>query len=301
MIAQSVDSALAQDFGNFEVIVSDDGSTDNTVEVLSGYGERILVVKGPHECAGAARSRGIQEARSPLVAFHDSDDIMLPGRLAAQVAFMHRHPEVAAVYGNAIIEGVEDVDYFGICGIEFGQAQWIIPDKAFEKLLLRSFVVDSCAMVRRERFFEVGGFDMSLRAAAEWDLWLRMSRKWPLACMKKSCVRVGMHDGKILDSPIHIASVTRVIDKNLRIPEPIDPLVLNAILERLYDRLKRYIVSNFRAEVESGWRSRAMSYAAHLPFHRRTPLRVAASLPYELGTLAIRLVDRLRKRNPSKL
>lgn len=184
MVAKSIDSVLAQEFQPFDIVVVDDGSTDNTREILSAYKDRIVSIYQPNAGFAAARTRGIQETSSSLVAFHDSDDVMLPGRLEAQVAFMREHPEVAALSGNAVIQRMEDMDYLEKCGIDFAGQPWVILDRPFQKLLCRNFMVDPASMVRRECFLSVGGYDLSLRSSADWDLWLKMARRWPLACMK---------------------------------------------------------------------------------------------------------------------
>ena len=95
LVARAIDSALAQAGPAFELIVVDDGSTDATPAVLSGYGEKIVALRRPPSGRSAARNAGIAAARGEWIAFLDSDDAWLPGKLARQLAFHEAHPEIA--------------------------------------------------------------------------------------------------------------------------------------------------------------------------------------------------------------
>jgi glycosyltransferase involved in cell wall biosynthesis len=101
LLEASLGSLLAQEGVDFEVVVVDDGSTDDTRARLAGVADaRVRVLHRPHAGIAAARNAGIAAARAPLVAFHDSDDVALPGRLAVPVAYLRAHPEVDLVIQN---------------------------------------------------------------------------------------------------------------------------------------------------------------------------------------------------------
>ena len=87
ILKEAIDSVLAQDYEDFELIVVDDGSTDNTCEILDTYGQDIIVLRQANKGVSAARNRGIAEAGGQLVAFLDSDDLWLPRKLSRQVDF----------------------------------------------------------------------------------------------------------------------------------------------------------------------------------------------------------------------
>jgi hypothetical protein len=294
MVARSIDSVLAQEFQPFEIVVVDDGSTDNTREILSAYKNRIISIYQPNAGFAAARTRGIQETSSSLVAFHDSDDVMLPCRLEAQVAFMREHPEVAALSGNAVIQGMESVDYLENCGIQFGKEGWVIVERGFQKLLSRNFMVDPASIIRRECFLEVGGYDLSLRSSADWDLWLRMSRKWPLACIKMPCVWVRKHERNLSSSPVEIACNIRIMDKALRCGEPLDQHALEAILKRLYGQIRCYVIQNLTGPSEPDWGIKAKRCAEHLPCHQRLLVGLTTMLPRKLSGPVLRKVVKTR-------
>ncbi|HEX8391736.1 MAG TPA: glycosyltransferase family 2 protein [Longimicrobium sp.] len=97
LLDEALRSVFAQTFRDFEVVVVDDGSTDDTPRRLRAWGDRVRVVRQPNGGVGAARNRGIDEARGRYVALLDHDDLWLPGKLAAQVEFMRRHPACCGV------------------------------------------------------------------------------------------------------------------------------------------------------------------------------------------------------------
>lgn len=99
-LAESLDSIFAQTDRDYEVVVVDDGSTDDTPAVLAGYAGRIRVVQGAHGGLSAARNLGLAAATGEWVAFHDADDVALPDRLAWSRGFLAEHPAFDAVFGN---------------------------------------------------------------------------------------------------------------------------------------------------------------------------------------------------------
>ena len=101
-LVESVESVLNQSYRNIELIVVDDGSTDNTQAVLAGFGDRLRYVRKANGGPSSARNLGIQMARGQLIAFQDADDLWLPEKLALQVAYFHLHPEVGVVFTGSL-------------------------------------------------------------------------------------------------------------------------------------------------------------------------------------------------------
>ena len=121
-IDEALRSVLDQDYPNLEVIVIDDGSTDETAERLAAYASQALCIHQPNSggYVGAARNAGMARATGEYLAFLDADDIMLPGRIRRQVDFLSTHPEVGLVfsdYRNFSRQGLASTTHFEACAL----------------------------------------------------------------------------------------------------------------------------------------------------------------------------------------
>jgi glycosyltransferase involved in cell wall biosynthesis len=172
-LAEAVDSVLAQGFGDFELIVVDDGSTDGTAALLAGYGDAIRVLRRENRGVSAARNAGIAAARGDLIAFLDSDDLWRSGKLRRQVAFFAAHPE-------ALICQTEELWVRNGRRVNPGKRHRKRAGMIFEPSLDLCLVSPSAVMVRRELFERVGFFDERLPACEDYDLWLRVSCRFPV-------------------------------------------------------------------------------------------------------------------------
>jgi glycosyltransferase involved in cell wall biosynthesis len=178
LVGRAIRSVLGQTFSDFELIVVDDGSTDNTVEVVRGFQDpRIRLVRLAKNCGGSrARNEGIRVARGEWVAFLDDDDEWLPRKLELQVARLSEFddPRVTVVYCLYII-------YDELTGRESPntnpEANTIHEGEVFDHLL-RGW--RSChtagVMVKRSSLLDVGGFDKELPTSHDRDLWLRLAQ-----------------------------------------------------------------------------------------------------------------------------
>jgi len=170
LLPRALESILRQDFGDFEVLVIDDGSSDTTPEVVSSYVQAdarvISLVQAENSGVSAARNRGLQAARGDLIAFLDSDDEWLPGKLRRQVAyFAHAPAEVGMLYGAVHTLGTECWTFHPI---HRGNIYVV---------LLEQNVIHgtSGVMLRREVVARVGGFS-PMPAIEDWDYWIRVAR-----------------------------------------------------------------------------------------------------------------------------
>lgn len=170
-VVRAISSVLMQDYDRFEVIVVDDGSTDGTGTVVGSISDpRLRTVRQANAGVAAARNRGTAEARGDLIAFLDSDDEWLPGKITAQVeCFQRASSRLGLVY-----TGIESVAADGTLGLhEPRHRGWIYRD------LLAHNVVTGCgstAMFRRDALTLVGGYDSALPANEDYDLVLRVAR-----------------------------------------------------------------------------------------------------------------------------
>jgi hypothetical protein len=156
-------------------------------------------------------------------------------------------------------------------------------------------------MLWRERFLEIGGIDESLQIASDWDLWLRMARKWPLACINFPCTWFRKHEGNITNRPQAFEHRMRIMDQHLQCGEEIDKDILSKICKRLFKIIQKYIKLNYLAEPESDWRRKARHCAKHLRCEQRFLIAIATAFPKELGAFLLRKWRTLRGyKNPPK-
>ncbi|ROR29631.1 glycosyltransferase [Inmirania thermothiophila] len=183
-IRRAIDSVLAQTHRPDEIVVVDDGSTDETPDILAGYGDRIRVVRQDNRGLPAARNAGIAAARGDLIAFLDADDWWRPGKLAAQLALMRERPEVGFCSTEATV--VDDD------GTEVGR--WRCPPcegAILEAIFERHATVagsGSAVLVRREVLERAGRFDETLPALEDIDLWMRLAAISAYACVAEPLV-----------------------------------------------------------------------------------------------------------------
>jgi len=173
-VARAVSSVLDQTFQDYEIIVVEDGSEDGTRDVLQQFGSRIRVLSH-HKNRGvsAARNTGILASSSPLVAFLDSDDHWLPEKLNAQIEFFRAHPEAVACQTEEIwVRRGRRVNPMKKHAKPSGEI--------FVPSLKLCLVSPSAVMLRRQVLDEVGLFDESLPACEDYDLWLRISCRYPI-------------------------------------------------------------------------------------------------------------------------
>ncbi len=194
-IREAVDSMLAQTYGNRELIVVDDGSTDETGRILRQYGDRITVISQLNRGVSAARNRGVRAASGNLIAFLDSDDLWLPEKLARQTAFFQDHPEVR------ICQTEELWIRNGIRVNPRIRHQKPSGD-IFTRSLALCLVSPSAVMLERRLFQEMGGFDESLPAAEDYDLWLRIGARHPVSLIEEPLViKRGGHLDQLSKTP----------------------------------------------------------------------------------------------------
>jgi glycosyltransferase involved in cell wall biosynthesis len=216
VVKEAIDSVLEQDFNDYELIVVDDGSDDNTPAILRAYGNKITVLHQPNKGVSAARNRGIAAASGRLIAFLDSDDLWLPRKLSAQVKFFKDHPE--AVINQTQEHWVRD-------GVRVNpkKKHYKFSGMIFERSLALCLVSPSAVMIKKSLLGTVGIFDEHLPACEDYDLWLRISCRYPVHLIETALIiKRGGHDDQLskaqgLDK-YRIQSLVKIIDSDLLTP-----------------------------------------------------------------------------------
>ncbi len=211
-VTEAIDSVLAQreTFADFETIVVDDGSTDDTQDRLFSYGNRIRVIRQENAGVSAARNAGIRAAAGDLLAFLDSDDYWLPGKLSAQVRFFHENPAAAVCQTQEI-------------WIRNGRRIYPRPrhqkraGDIFTASLELCLVSPSAVMIAGRVLDRFGLFDETLPACEDYELWLRIGCRLPIDLIDRPLiVKRGGHGDQLsagwgLDR-YRIAALKKLID-----------------------------------------------------------------------------------------
>lgn len=192
-IRRAVDSVLAQTFRDFELIVVDDGSTDDTAATLHAYGDRLRVVAQANGGMSSARNAGIRTARGRYLAFLDADDRWLPDKLARQVALMTSQPELAFCAATATLED-PDGNTVGAWACN-RQGRATVADVFASHATIAGGA--SSVLARRELVRALGGFDETLFGAEDTDLWIRLAALGPFGCIEEPLVVVLKRPGSV--------------------------------------------------------------------------------------------------------
>jgi glycosyltransferase involved in cell wall biosynthesis len=168
-IGEAIQSVLDQTCTDWELIVVDDGSTDETAQVVAQFGERVTYVYQDNAGVSAARNAGLATARGELVSFLDSDDRMLPHNLETLVVLLDAQPKVSVAYGryywmNENGQPIGDPDGPTLEG-------QILP-----QLVLEETMFIGTALIRRGCVEAIGGFDETVQFQEHWDFYLRLSK-----------------------------------------------------------------------------------------------------------------------------
>lgn len=180
-IKDTIESVLSQDYSPIEYMVMDGGSSDETISVLNNYRDRFYWVSEKDKGQSNAINKGWGRAKGDILAYINSDDIYLPKAISKAAAYMVKHPEVAAVYGE------------GYHIREDGTVIERYPTEPYnrERLTETCFICQPTVFIRRSVLEEIGLLDESLSYCMDYDLWLRIAERYPLSYLPEylACTR----------------------------------------------------------------------------------------------------------------
>ena len=207
LVTEAVDSVLKQTWKDFELIVVDDGSSDESEGVLGRYGDRIRCFRTGHEGPSKARNLGAAQSRGRFLAFLDSDDVWEANKLEIQMSFLEVHREIKMVCSGSYSLGDSQKQRTSVRGDRWGDL--------FLMLFKRSFVNTSSVVVDRACFFEVGAFDETIRTAEDYDLWLRVARRFPMAYLDRPLVAIRKHPDELSKNKVELRrNAIRVVERH---------------------------------------------------------------------------------------
>lgn len=193
LLEATLESVLEQTYADWECIVVDDGSTDDTPDVAAAFcarDPRVRYLRQSNADVSAARNHGLHHARGRYVVFLDSDDLLVPDRLEWQVAVLDQDPEAVLVYGDAWEFESGDLSQGKVYLAHIAEKPqgWV-----FDQLIALSPMYSP--LVRTEAVRRVGGFEENLRSAEDWDLWLSLSKEGPFRFEPRIATYYRIHQG----------------------------------------------------------------------------------------------------------
>lgn len=172
-IRETIESVLSQDYPDLEHIVVDGGSTDGTLAILQEYAakdSRFRFISEPDEGQSHAINKGIHLAQGKVIGWLNSDDTYLPGAVKKAILALRQHPEWALVYGRAFFTDANNQTLH----------EYPVEPFSHEGLFRSCFICQPAAFIRKDVLLEVGGVDHSLQFCMDYDLWIRIAKRFPL-------------------------------------------------------------------------------------------------------------------------
>ena len=173
-VGDAIWSVLTQEYRNFEIIVVDDGSTDNSRDVITQFGDKVQYIHQKNAGLSAARNTGIKASKGVLIGVLDADDMYESIFLSTLVVTLQENPDADGVYC-----GYQFVDHKNNLLPQI-EARLVDHDKLYDALLDGNFFVPESIFLRRYVYDNVGLFDETLRACEDWDVWLRVTKKYKI-------------------------------------------------------------------------------------------------------------------------
>jgi glycosyltransferase involved in cell wall biosynthesis len=186
-LREAIDSVLSQTYKNYEIIVVDDGSTDETWKIIQSYGSSLLGIQKENGGVASALNCGIQHASGKYIAWLSHDDLFLPNKLERQIIFLNQFPQFKACYTDYY-----SIDENGRIIIEI-ETPWYPRDQALRALFGRAYINGSTMLIERTCFDRVGWFSEKLRYTQDTEMWLRLLRHFEIGRVPEKLGKGRMH------------------------------------------------------------------------------------------------------------
>lgn len=234
-VVDAIESALTQAYTNFEVVIIDDGSQDNSAEIIRPYlsDPRVRYIEQGNQGVAAARNAALSIARGEYVGFLDQDDLWSPNKLARQVVYMQAHPECAMVHarqayiddtGNPILDYPED---------------WVrtLEGRCFRDLFIVNGIAVLTVLMRRDILQRVGGFNPEIPRTDDYELWMRIAHDYPIGFMDEVLAHYRVHGGNTSHDHLkmEIAELGAIESVLRRFPDARGRVGRSVVRQRLLD------------------------------------------------------------------
>ncbi len=263
-VAAAIESVLAQTYRSFELLIINDGSPDNSAQTISRFlpHPQIQYIEQTNAGVAAARNTGLAHAKGAFVALLDQDDLWLPAKLERQIAYLDAHPQVGLVHSR-----VECIDAAGnICSCSGAISVHAFEGFCAGRLLLGNGIAPLTVLICRSCIDDVGGFDQRFAPADDWELWMRIARRYAFGFMEEVTARYRVHEEMV--SKDHFKMQRTVLS------------IMDSICRRFPD-----VPQSVRPEELAVARARSLSWAAEAleSRGRRTEARMYRKQAYRVG------------------
>jgi glycosyltransferase involved in cell wall biosynthesis len=203
-LAEAIESVLAQTYRTVELIVVDDGSTDNTALIAKKFADSVRLIHQTNQGLSAARNAGIRSAQGEIIALLDADDLWESCFLEVMVSALEQNPQLIGAY----------------CGFQYINAEGsivgrpslrVVAPEVFHETLLYNgnWLAPSGVIFRKSVAFEVGLFDEEIGPVADTDLWIKLSSRGPLIGLPQPLIKYRQHDGNMSKDPQRMITASR--------------------------------------------------------------------------------------------
>jgi hypothetical protein len=261
-IGETLSSILAQTYRDFEIVVVDAGSTDQTLDIVSRCSGPVRLIVRDKLSKSAGRNVGIQSSSGEYVALVDADDRWQPHKLLRQMEYLERAPSCRWVYSDCFVNdyrrpGVE---------LKWSDRNCLYEGQILEHLLLGCFVPSPTPVLHRDVLDAVGGFDETFKRhePEDWDLWLRVAARFPAGVVNEPLARLRVHassltsrEDLVLTGEGALAVVRRALERNPQLPAALR----HRVLATWYVRFGRGLMRAGRLEEARPFLSGAMAHA----------------------------------------
>lgn len=260
MLLEALESIFEQTYPVHEIIVVDDGSTDNTREVVENYRDRVSYIYQQNAGPASARNRGLSQATGDYITFLDSDDLYLPRKIEKQVQYLAEHPSVAMVYSS-----------FKWVTLN-GEHIQTIPAKLtgrvhHEMIWSKQLIATPSVMFRREILPTIGLFDVTLRILEDQDYWLRIAANYEIGAIEDVILQIRLHSADNLkrDPNKTLEVIEYLLRKNL---QSYSPIFRRRVIAHHY----YYLISEvMNSEQTNPWKQYAHALSIWC-FHKLAPI-----------------------------
>jgi glycosyltransferase involved in cell wall biosynthesis len=305
-IGDAIRSVLRQSYTNIEIIVVDDGSVDETPDVVAHFGHDVRYVRQKNRGVAGARNRAVEASRGELVAFLDGDDLWEPGKLARQVELYDRYPNVGLIAGDVLLfDGARTLWERLLGGMIFASndAPYVIGEFYLDFLARNPISTTSQVMVPAAVLRHVGPSCETLSVASDYELYLRIARRYPIAFINEVLTRWRYLETSVSGrTDLRMVRWSDAMLEALRIHAPEAPASVQPLIQRRLAELERDVAWSAYQLGCHGERRLARRFLWHLVTRGRmrpAAYYVAVSLPDRVRQAAQHTITRFRSMPPA--